>query len=239
MATLAELRTRVLAMLDREGISTSATGYGQVSNWINDTIREVFCSRHNWPSMEKAYVRATTAGSADLSLPDALTKDVAMLLLRETPTSDWVPLDEMTDQQARYEFRDSALEGLPSAWFRFGESIRLRPIPDSSTYRLRMVCWSYPSDLVNDADENTFTIRFPRAVSLWATVFGLEFYGELDAALKMRQVAEAELAMLVREDQNRTRPRNNVVTPSRASGVPAGPRRMGNRRSLRRMNLGL
>ena len=226
-------------MLDREGISVSSTGYGQVTNWINDAIREVFCARHNWPSMEKAYVRSTVAGSADLSFPDTLTKDIALLELRETSTSDWVVLDEFTDQQARYEYRDSATEGLPSAWFRFGESIRLRPVPDSSTYRLRMVCWSYPASLVNDADENAFTVRFPRCLSLWACVFGLEFYGELDASLKMRQVAEAEIAMLIREDQNRSRPRNNVVTPSRASGIPAGPRRMGNRRSLRRMNLGL
>ncbi len=226
-------------MLDREGISTSSTGYGLVDDWINDAIREIFCARHNWPSMEKAYVRTTTAGSADLSMPDTLTKDVAMLLIRETATADWVPLDEMTDQQARYEFRDSATEGLPNAWFRFGESIRLRPIPDSSTYRLRLVCWSYPADLVNDADENSFTIRFPRCLSLWAAVFGLEFYGEVDTALKLRQVAENEIAMLIRDDQNRLRSRNGVVTPSRASGVPAGPRRMGNRRSLRRMNLGL
>jgi hypothetical protein len=226
-------------MLDREGVPTSSTGYGLVDNWINDAIREVFCARHNWPSMEKAYVRTTTAGSADLSMPDTLTKDVAMLLIRETATSDWVPLDEFTDQQARYEYRDSTTQGLPNCWFRFGESIRLRPVPDSSVYRLRMVCWAYPADLVNDADENAFTVRYPRCLSLWAAVFGLEFYGELDAALKLRQVAEAEIAMLIRDDQNRLRGRNAVLTPSRASGIPAGPRRMGNRRSLRRMNLGI
>jgi hypothetical protein len=239
MATLAELRTRVLAMLDREGISVTSTGYGQVTNWINDAIREVFCARHNWPSMERAYIRSTTAGSADMSYPDTLTKDVAMLLIRETATSDWVPLDEMTDQQARYEYRDSATQGLPNCWFRFGESIRLRPVPDSSTYRLRLVCWSYPADLVNDGDENSFTIRYPRCLSLWATVYGLEFYGEVDTSLKLQQVAEAEIASLIREDQNRSRARNAVVTPSRASGIPAGPRRMGSRRSLRRMNLGI
>lgn len=239
MATLSELRTRVLAMLDREGVPTSSTGYQLVDNWINDAIREMFCSRHNWLSMEKAYVRATTANNADMALPDSLTKDIALIEIRETPTADWTPLDEYTDMQARYEFRDSDLTGLPCSWFRFGEGIRLRPKPDSSTYRLRLVCWSYPADLVNDADENTFTIRFPRALSLWAVVFGLEFYGELNSSLKLRQVAEMELASLIKEDLNRGRPRNAVVTPSRASGIPAGPRRMGNRRSLRRMNLGL
>jgi hypothetical protein len=222
-----------LATLDREGLPTSATAYGQVNNWINDAIREVICARHNWIGMEERAERYTSANTDAYGYPSSLTKDISTIFIRPSSTADFVPLEEMTALQARYEFRESQATGQPVAWFRFSDGIRLRPTPDAA-YLIAMDYWDLPAELTDDNQTNSFTTRFPRLVSLWATVFGLEFFGEINAATRMRQLAESDLGTAISDNLNIARPRNAVVTPSRASGVPVG-----NRRSWRRVNLGL
>ena len=229
------MRSAVQRKLDRA--NAPSTEDTDVTRWINQAIREVICARHNWPSMDARYSITTTADKAQYALPNRNDiKDVNLIMLKDSSSgSTYKPLDEITGRQAMYAYGDGEPSGRPEAWMRFGKGIRLKPAPDVSTYSLRAVVWEYPAELINDDDTNDFTNYHTRLVETWAVSFGLEFYFDMERAVAMRGIAEAELAEAIKQSKVAAQPSHQSITPSRAAGRPAAPTRAG---VLRRGRLG-
>lgn len=223
MATLSEIRDYCLRYLARSAASGSEPD--DIDHLVNQVIREIICTRHNWPSMEAVYTSTNgTVANEDLyDFPNAAYfKDCLLVLVNDSATSTtiWKPLDEVTERLQRWEFLSSTDTGTPTRWSRFGKKIRFRPIPDVATIDLMTIVWEYPAVLAGDSDSNDFTDNYASLVESWVIAKALGYYRENEAAQFMRGLAEAELAEAIRQDKIISAPSAQTMAPSRIAGVP-------------------
>ena len=220
MATLADIRGFVLGNLDRVG--SPSVDNTTVNRWINQAIREVICARHNWQFMEDSATVNTIAdvGNYSWPLPDTF-KDADLMLRRQDSTSPYFVMEEMTENQIRWQFPLTTQSDPTWVWSRRGSGFRLRPIPDKSTYGIALIGWWYPAEMTADTNTSELTTRYTRLLETWATVYGFEYHMEYDKAAQKRQAAETELAAAIIMDRTRLAPSRETLTPSRNAGRPA------------------
>lgn len=212
MATLSEIRAAVLRNIDRA--SAPSSEYDDIDKFINQVIREVICRDHNWASMEAAWSRNTVADYDLYSWPDPDEfKDAELILLRSDSTSRYVPLDELTENQIRWNYA-ATQTGKPTRWSRRANGFRIRPTPDVSTYGMLVVGWKYPAEMTADSNTNEFTLKHSRLVELWATARAFEHYGESERGEFWRQRAERSLDEAIAADRRRLLPAHGYITPS-------------------------
>jgi len=223
VATLAQLRTRVLDNLDRGGAASTEQGY--VDNWINEAIREDICAEHNFDFMEHQETVASVDGQEDYSFPDSssgeLFKDCRFIYFRKTSSDDYWELPEL-DLRTLLQNFTAQTEGIPSAWARIGENkFRVRLIPDASTYTFLCLTYEYPAALSADGDTNTLTVSYPRLVEFGGTARGFLRCGELQSAQYWASMFANERERAIRNDKIRLAPNQRTLKLSTAAGRPS------------------
>lgn len=222
--TIDEIAALVQRNCDRSGAPTAEDT--DAFRWVNQAIREVICRRHNWPTMRTiSSTVPTVADDESYAFPTANTKDVDMVLLKGAGASDdYVPLEEISNPLAHANFGELTDTAQPTAWFRFGSNVYLRPIPDA-VYTLKYITWEYPATLTT-GQSNDFTNNFTHLVETVATAFGQARYLDLEQATAQRTLAEAELAEEIRLMKVQEAPARPTARISRAAGMfaPVGRR---------------
>lgn len=230
VATLAQLRDRVLANLDRE--DASAAEQARVTDYINELIREDLAQLHNWAFMEHEEDITSVDGQEDYAFPDTgsgeLFKDCRFLRFRTTSTEEFRELTEIPVRVLNQNFQ-TQVEGQPTVFARVGNSFRVRSVPDASTYTFRVSVWEYPAALSADEDTNDFTLYYPRLIEFGATARGFLHYGELQAAGYWSSSFANERDRAIKIDRQRLAPNERTLVPSTAAGRPGvatvrGPR---------------
>lgn len=219
MATLLDIRTNVLDNLAR-AITDSARDSSNADRWINQVIRFTLCTRHSWDAMEATYAIDTVANQELYAYPTAQTKDIRQLAIRLSPTSPYYPLPEESEDQLDWNLPHTTIGGTPTSWSRAGSSVRLRPIPSSSDFGLRVRVWDYPMPLVNDSDMNYFTVDQEDLVEQFATGLGWLFLGSNDTYQLVWAAAMQELDRRIEDDARRLRPKRKTISPSTRAGRP-------------------
>ncbi len=231
MPSLSEIRTAVLANLDRVNAPTNEQA--NVTRWINQSIREDICAVHYWASM---YARKTVYLTADVSTyswPEpTLWKYTAFLGVREDGTGAFAKLDEVTPAELLYgERRDST--GIPRFWCKRGAGFQVAPTPDVSTYQIEVIGWKYPADLVDDGNTNDFTSYYSRLIEHLVTARGWLHYGEDVKADLWGKRADAALRQAISVDRERMLPHQATLVPGAGAGIQLSPRRRGERLASR------
>ena len=230
MADLQTLREAIISNVDRTGGPSVESTH--VDRWINQAIREEICHRYNWQQMFAIYRATLTADIAVYQAPNSeFFKDYSRILIAGLDeTSEYVPLEELTDFQRTYAFPVSAATGRPRVWARSsGDNYRLLPTPDED-YPVEVRIWEYPATLITDSSTNTFLINYSQIIEDMVTARALRYLGDVEKALPLGQMANENLETKIREDKNRVAPEDQVIVPSRNSGIPASntmARRMG------------
>lgn len=223
MATYAEIRSRVARDLQRVGLSTTQTT--DVGTWINQTIREDICLEYNWPFMFTEQADSTVAHQSDYTPSNASTrlKEIFWVRFRESTSDEWRELDEISVRElinAYGELTNS--ESIPSAWAMVdGDTIRLRPIPDASTYYLQFAEALYPADLSADADTNWLTLWKPRLVEIATCRRGALYFGETTRFQMWDAWYQQELAKAIRFDRIAAGRAYATLNQSFAAGAPS------------------
>lgn len=225
MATLAEIRGRVQRNLDRLQVTTAEDD--DVDSLINEVIREDICADHNWASMEAVYTMNVTADTSLYAWPNPDNfKDCDWIKVRYASGEDY---HDLTEEGVRVLADTSRYTELsterPRAWARAGDSFRIRPIPDVSTYGLRLKVWEYPGYLVADGNTNWFTVHKPKLVILGTTMLAAIYWGEGRDAEVWKALYDAELGKATATDKKRLSPSQMTLKPSvvagrQESGVP-------------------
>ena len=223
MATLAELRSRVLANLDRSDANSTEQGY--VTDWINQFIREDLCQKHNWDFMEHVEDVSTTDGVDEYAFPDSGSgdrfKDCRWIRFRTKSDEDFWEIEEVP-VRALYQGFTEQTRGQPVCWARVGENkFKVRFIPDASTYEFRIHVWEYPAALTSDGDSNTLTNSYTRLVEFGATARGFLHYGEFNSASYWSSAVANERDNAIKVDWKRLAPSQRTFKPSTAAGRPA------------------
>jgi len=237
MATLDEIVSGVLHHLDRSNVG--ATESSLVKTWINQAIVEDLCADISWASMEFTIDTNTVEGQDVYDIPALyansigstnldLVKDVQMVRFSLGTGNNYIVLPEV-DERVEYDRMSDIAKGSPQMFARTGESIRLRPIPDSTgdaaegTYKLRIHGWAYPSPLVAGTDHNEITDRHPQLVEYCVICRGLMYYGDYEKASYFQQKYEQKYQSAINNEKRRKSPANLVMRPSVAAGRPASP----------------
>lgn len=218
MSTLAQIRGRVQRNLDRLQVTT--TEDADVDALINEIIREDICADHLWPSMEAVYTMNVTASVSLYAWPNPDNfKDCDNFKIRYETTDEYVPLLEEDPgvllDTSRYPETD---EDRPRVWAVAGEAFRIRPIPDASTYSLRVKVWEYPGYLTTDGATNWFTVNKPKLVIMGATMLGALYYGEAQDAAAWQALYRDELGKATNTDKRSQLPARPTFKPSLAAG---------------------
>lgn len=218
MATLAQIRGRVQRNLDR--LQVTDTEDSDLDALINEIIREDICADHNWASMEAVYTMNVTASTSLYAWPNPDNfKDCEWMKIRSSSTSEYTDLTEEREAVALDASRwTEQTESKPMIWARSGNAFRLRPIPDVSTYQLRLKVWEYPGEMTTDASTNWFTVNQPKLVIIGATYLGTLYYGETQDAQIWQQMYMQELGKAVGVDKKRLSPANPTMKPGVAAG---------------------
>ena len=235
MATLDELKSRVLRSLDRVGGGASEEAL--VETWINQVIREDICSDISWSSMDFSLNFPTVKGqdlydvpalyAASLGVTDTdLVKDIDMVRFCVGTGYNFITLIEV-GQRVEFERFSDIAEGAPQVVARSGDQIRLRPTPDvdgdSENYILQVVGWAYPLPLETGSDSNEITRRNPALVEHAATARGLMYFGEYEKAGFFSQKYEQAYQTAINESKRSKAPANLVMRQSVSAGRPSSP----------------
>lgn len=218
--TFAEMKSAVQRNLGRVGVAT-AEGT-DVGRFINQTIRERICARHNWSGMEVTFDTSITTTASDDSYAwptPTRHKDALWIEIRQTSSDEWQRLKE-EDQDVLFDGRcySNLNEGLPIAWARGGDSFYLRPIPDASTYPVRIKQLLYPADLSGDSDTNFVTLYWTNLLEVGATARAALYYGENELAQQHQQAFEVLLQEAIVIDRQNLAAADMVMRPSLRAG---------------------
>lgn len=232
MADRANIRDRVQRNLDRVGVSTAENT--DVNSWIDEVIREDLCADHNWSFMEASVSITLVSGTGSYAIPNASThKDISWVQIRETATSDYQDVQEVSEEvirDQRYFSELSTSYGLPKAWARSGANILFRPIPDAA-YDNRIKVWEYPPALASEAATNAFTLYYPKLLIYGVTDYALDYYGETEKRALWTQRYRDELGKAISVDRRILNKSHLTLRPSGSAGRPvAGLRGFGWRR---------
>src|SRR5262245_6513089 len=207
--------------------SDSALDRSNAMRWVNEAIRFHFCTRHNWDAMERTHSINTIANQELYGFPSENTKDIQQVALRVDSGSPYCPLIEESEDQLDQNFPATELGAMPLGWARAGTAIRLRPVPSTSNFGLRVRSWQYPDLLSDDAETNYWTNQHWDLVIQLATALGWLWLGRNETYQLIWGVAVSTLEERIKEDMKRLRPHRRVVTPSGTAGrigSSAGPR---------------
>jgi hypothetical protein len=199
MATLGELKTRIITETDRDDLGAGEEAEDALVLCINQAI-EYYSDEPFW-FMHDSGSSSTTSGVAWVNTPAAVR-------VPETVSYNGVPLQKVT--VGAIEFLTDS--GQPSLWAEAGDIIQLWPIPDA-TYSLDVFGSAQIDAPTSDSDITVWTVeaydliaartRFLLYRDVFRDVEGVQFAGQ----------AEAEaLSRLRRETRRRT------VTPLRSNG---------------------
>lgn len=220
MANLGELRAIVLDNLERAA-SDSNLQSTNADRWINHVVRKLFCTKHNWDAMEATYSINTVVGQDLYAFPSSDTKDVKQVALRLSSDSPYLPLREDTEDQLDEAIPISTTGGIPVGWCRSGTAIRLRPVPSSSSMRIRARVWDYPAPLADDSATNYWTLQHDDLIEDFATALGFRWLGDFERYNALWQLASQELQSRIYDDAKRLRPSRQTVAPGMRAGRAA------------------
>lgn len=224
MSTLAQIRGRVQRNLDRLQVTT--TEDSDVDALINEVIREDICADHNWSSMEAVYTMNVTASTSLYAWPNPDNfKDCAWIKIRYESTDNYVDLtEESSHVLADADYYDETDTDRPVAWARAGNSFRIRPIPDASTYSLRLMVWEYPGYLTADGNSNWLTVNRPKLVIIGATMLASLYWGEPSEAAVWQALYRDELGKAISVDRRVQEKAFGTLLPSMVAGKPVSAR---------------
>ena len=221
---LGQLRDRVKRNLDRRQITTEESD--QITVWVNQVIREDICADHHWASMEAMYEINTTA-DVDLYAfpsPDRF-KDCLAIWVQSETDGEFSELEELAERELLRDYSDTTT-GTPKVWSRSGEGFRLRYVPSTSDFRLRLRVWEYPDELTEDSSTNTFLQRWSKLVEFGVTARACLYWGESPQTAQLwTQMYRDELGKAVAVDRRRLSPSTLILKPSSYAGYPASSRR--------------
>lgn len=209
----------MLRNLGRAGVTTDETA--DCNRWINQTIRNRICTRHNWSGMEVTFDTSITIvdGTDNYAWPTPTRhKDTLWIEMREDSSSEWKRLKE-EDQDVLFDASNysNLTEGFPTAWARVGDKFYLRGIPDAA-YLIRIKQVLFPADLSSNSDTNFVTLYWSDALEAGATAKGFLYYADAEMAAqwdaKFEQLLQ-EAIVIDRQNQTAT-PR--VLRPSLRAG---------------------
>lgn len=187
MATLAQLKTRVITELNRDDMGSG----GDLETVLSDTIDraiEHYADYQFWFNRDTG-TRTTTGGSSYVALPSSMRRAELVSYLDQPLIK--VPLEQIE------HLTDS---GVPTRWAEDGGNIRLWPIPDGS-YTLSIYG---TANLGTPTTSNAWTVE---AYDLIAARVRLVLYRDImrDAeGVQFASMAEAEaLGKLLRESRKR------------------------------------
>jgi hypothetical protein len=226
LANLGELRAIVLDNLERAASDTNVQS-NNADRWINNVIRQTFCTRYNWDAMEATYSINTVAGQEIYPFPSPQTKDIKQLAIRLDTGSPYMPMREDSEDQLDHNIPVTSVGGIPKGWCRTGAALRLRPVPSSSNYRIRARVWDYPTPLTDASATNYWTLQHPDLIEDLATALGFRWLGDFERYNALLQAAMGELQIRIADDMKRLRPARQTVSPSLRAGKPSssvGPR---------------
>ena len=236
MSTLSTVRTAILNNLDRNGVGTTETN--NVTDWINQVIREDLCSDHNWSFLEKTRDITTVDGTEVYTFVDVssdatqavLFKDCKYIRFRANSSEDYRFLTELNEEALLQAYTEQT-GGYPLAWARTytdtpnpADAFRLRLVPDGA-YQIRVHYWCYPDELVNDADTNVLLARHQKLLEIGVTARALLYYGEEQKAQLWLQLFDREYAKAINNDRRAQAVANGTFRVSTVAGRPAAGQR--------------
>jgi hypothetical protein len=176
--------------------------------------------------MEFLRTRTTTAGTGEYAFQNSTVfKDVDWISVRRDSSSEYVRLDEISEEIAYERFSELTTgRGFPVAFARTAESYLLRAIPDASTYAIREKVWEYPADIAtgsgSDSSTNFITLRWSKLLEFGVTARGFGYYEDTEREAIWTQLYRDELGKAVSVDRRRLVPSRLTLKPSGWAGRP-------------------
>lgn len=199
MATLAQLRTRILSKIE-DGNIVSPTA-AQVDAQINSTID--FYEQHKfWFLEDTANLTASTGVSALTGIPNDYNASLPPNTLTLVKGGIKYPLRQVTPLQ--FNTLDASQNGQPY-WFTYSDSqFKVLPLPDQS-YTIELFYTKTLPDLVADGDSNVMTVNAARLVEYHTLMDVLRDYrSDFERAAIYEARVAKELAQISRQTYERT-----------------------------------
>lgn len=218
MATLATIRTRVLAKLVDAGGSIAEPSVAQVTAEINSVID--FYEPQNLWFNEVTATGALTAGNASVPIPADFNHFIEPNALVVEQSNVRYPLIKITPLQ--YDSIYAAGTGLPRYFTYRNQGIQLYFIPDQA-YTYYLYYNRTYADLVADGDSNDFTNYAERLIE-YRTLAEcyLNYRSDVEMGREYERKAQEELNRLVTQSRQRLATGNLVtddITSPRHGGL--------------------
>lgn len=200
MATLSELRTLIAAKLADENLIDPTSA--QIDAQINSTI-EYYETDAFWFSEEIAALNTVVGDPVLGGIPSDFKQIIIPNGLTVIDNDFHYPLIKLTPLEYEARIIDIS-EGLPRAYtFRKGQ-FELWRIPDQ-IYTVNLFYRKKYADLVDDGDDNDFTINAPRLIEYKTIADCLRDYrSDEERALMYDRRVEVEYNQIKTETQDRT-----------------------------------
>ena len=176
--------------------------------------------------MEAVYTMNVTANASLYAWPNPDNfKDCDWIKIRYESTDEYRELTEESPRVlADADYYAETDTDRPFAWARAGNAFRIRPIPDASTYGLRLKAWEYPGYLVADGNTNWFTVNRPKLVILGTTMLAALYWGEPSEAAVWQALYRDELGKATSVDKRVQERADLTLLPSLVAGKPVSAR---------------
>jgi hypothetical protein len=199
MATLATIRTRVLAKLVDAGGSIAEPSATQVTAEINSVID--FYEPQNLWFNETTATGTLTAGNAAVTIPNDFNHFLEPNALVVEQSNVRYPLVKVSPLQ--YDSMYSAGTGLPRFYTYRNQGIQLYYLPDQA-YTYYLYYNKTYADLVNDGDSNDFTNYAERLIE-YRTLAEcyLNYRSDVEMGREYERKAAEELNRLVSQTRQR------------------------------------
>lgn len=177
---LSDIRTKV-----RQRVRDTGYDSTEITNYLNDTQNDIF-NEYKLPFMETTQEFTLTIGVADITDGDGLPTNFVLpidLMLTSTQEKVLTPRDfrEMDMLYPDYEANSGIAQGVPSDWYKYGQTIKVFPEPDQA-YVLTLRYYKKPTLLSADADVPSIPSEFEELLVTGAAYRVLQVKDNYDQA---------------------------------------------------------
>lgn len=179
------------------------TGYSstEILNFLNDTQNDIF-NEYRLPFMETTQGYTLTSGVSDITdgagLPANYVQAIDLILTTDG-REKVLPFRDIREIDALYpdaDDTDAHSSGVPSCWYKFGETIKVFPVPDAA-YTVTLRYFKKPTLLDADADIPEVPSEFEELLVVGAAYRVLQVKDNYDQAAILQNKYDELLQKLV------------------------------------------